>query len=365
MNEPLLRLFSYLPPYKLFIGLSLIAMIISAAASSLMALLLGEMTDLGFYQKNGIVAIWAPIALIGVSMLHSGGQFVSAYLLQKVSQAVLVIIRNQLFDRMLRWPDETVQKLQSGVVVSKFINEASMALGSASEVLTVMVRDSLQVVALLAVLLWHNWQLTLVTFVVAPFLLIVLRYVSKRMKVIQTKTQGTYGQMLGFLTEVFQAQRLVKIYNGYLFEELRFGHVNRKLQGLAIRAKIAEGLGTPTTQLITMSGVAIVVFVALIQAQADMLSFPEFVTYMSAMLLMTPAIKKLSALNGTTARMSAAATSLFEMMDIPIEKDPGKKDIGRVEGNVEFKNISYRYPDVERTALKNFNLKVEKGQMIA
>lgn len=70
-----MRLFAYLPPYKFYIFLALIAMVAAAAGSSLMALLMGKLTDLGFYQKNGLVAIWAPIALIGISVLHGGGQF--------------------------------------------------------------------------------------------------------------------------------------------------------------------------------------------------------------------------------------------------------------------------------------------------
>ena len=76
-----MRLFAYLPPYKFYIFLALIAMVAAAAGSSLMALLMGKLTDLGFYQKNGLVAIWAPIALIGSSVLHGGGQFCSSYLL--------------------------------------------------------------------------------------------------------------------------------------------------------------------------------------------------------------------------------------------------------------------------------------------
>ncbi len=365
LNAPLVRLFSYLPPYKYYILLALVAMIVSASTSSLMALLLGKLTDLGFYQKNGYVAIWAPLALIGVSTLHGAGQFASAYLLQKVSQDVLVKVRNQLFIRMIHWSDETVQKQQSSIIISKFVNEASIALGSASTVLTVIVRDSLQVVGLLLVLLWHNWQLTAVTFIVAPFLMFILRFISKRMKTLQLKSQTAFGVMLGLLTEIYQAQRLVKIYNAYGHEEARFGDINRKLKGLAIRSQVISGLGTPSTQFVTMCGVSIVVFVALIQAQNDMLSFADFVTYISAMLLMTPAIKKLASLNGTVAKMSAAADSLFNMMDIPTEEDPGNKEIGRAKGDVEFRNVNYTYPNSETPSLTNFNLKAKAGQMIA
>ena len=111
-----MRLFAYLPPYKFYIFLALIAMVAAAAGSSLMALLMGKLTDLGFYQKNGLVAIWAPIALIGISVLHGGGQLCSSYLLQKVSQEILVKLRSLMFDHMIRWPEEVVQSQESGRV---------------------------------------------------------------------------------------------------------------------------------------------------------------------------------------------------------------------------------------------------------
>ena len=360
-KEPLARLFAYLPPYKLYIGLAMVAMIIAAATSSLMALLMGKLTDLGFYQKNGLVAIWAPIALIGISLLHGGGQFCSSYLLQKISQKILVDIRSLMFDRMIRWPEETVQTEQSGRVVSRFVNEASTALSSASEVLTVLVRDSLQVIALLAVLLWHNWQLTAVTFLVAPFLVVILRTVSKKLKKLTSDSQVAFGEMLSILNETYKSERLVKVYDAYKFEEDRFAHVNRRMQGLMMRQQVVKGLGTPLTQLVSMCGVAIVVFVALLQAQRGALSLAEFVTYISAMLLMMPAIRKLANLNGTIAKMGAAAESLFQM----IEKDPGKKTLDRCRGDLEFRNVSYKYPLALEPSLRNFSLKAESGKMIA
>lgn len=361
----LYRLFSYLQPYKGYIFLALIAMVMAASGSSLMAVLMGKLTDLGFYQKNGFVAIWAPLALIAISIVHGGGQFCSAYLLQKVSQSILVKIRNLMFDNLIRWPEETVQSRPTGMVIAKFVNEASIALSGASEVLTVMVRDTIQVIALLVILVWHNWQLTLVTFIVAPALVLILRFVSKKLKELTTNSQNTFGQMLTLLTETYNSERLIKIYNAFELEKNRFGHVNRRLQGLEMRSQVVRGLGTPTTQLVTMIGVAVVVFFALYQAQKGLLTLSEFVTYISAMLLMQPAIKKLAGLNGTIAKMSAAAESLFKMIDTPIEKDPGTRVLERAKGKVEFRNVCYQYPQALAPTLKDFNLKVEPGKMIA
>lgn len=364
-NKPLMRLFYYLPPYKGMIFLAIIAMLVAAASSSLMALFMGKLTDLGFLQKNGMAAAWAPVALIGISVLHGGGQFTSAYLLQKISQDILFDIRNMMFGKMIHWPDEVVQGQQSGRVVSRFLNEASTALSNASQVLTVIVRDSLQVVALLCVLLWHNWQLTLVTLIVAPFLVFILRTVSRKMKKLTLSSQQNYGSMLAQLTETFQAHRLVKIYNAYDFETKRFAAVNDTMRKLAMRSQVVQGLGTPCTQFVTMCGVGIVVAVALMQAAAGALSLSDFVTYISAMLLMMPAIRKLANLNGSIARMEAAAESLYEMIDIVEEKDPGTRTIGSVKQGVEFRNVCYSYPNSEKNSLNNISLKVRAGQMVA
>jgi subfamily B ATP-binding cassette protein MsbA len=101
------------------------------------------------------------------------------------------------------------------------------------------------------------------------------------------------------------------------------------------------------------------------QAAAGALSLSDFVTYISAMLLMMPAIRKLANLNGSIARMEAAAESLYEMIDIVEEKNPGTRTIGSVKQGVEFRNVCYSYPNSEKNSLNNIPLKVRAGQMVA
>ena len=152
-NPYLMRLFRYLPPYKWYILAAAAAMVAGGGASSLIALVLGKLTDMGFYEQNAMVALWAPVALIGISILHGGSQYLSSYLLVKVSQSVLLEIRTLMFDRLLSWGDETFQQYRCPEVQSKFINEASTALSNAAGILTTMVRDSNQIVCLIGVLI--------------------------------------------------------------------------------------------------------------------------------------------------------------------------------------------------------------------
>lgn len=364
-NPYLMRLFRYLPPYKWYIAGAAAAMAAGGGASSLIALILGKLTDMGFYQQDPIVAVLAPIALIGVAALNGGSQYLSSYLLVRVSQSIMLEIRTLMFERISHWGDALFFKYRCAEVQAKFINEASTALSRAASVMTTMIRDSIQIVCLIGVLIYHNWKLTLVTFVVAPLLAAVLRWVSKRMKKLTTQTQQTFGELLGTIQESYQGERVVKIYDGYDYERDRFRAVNEKLKDLTLRTQRVEAAGTPLTQLIAMSGVSVVVVYALAQAQSGALTIGEFTTFLSAMLLLMPPIRHLSSLNGTTAAMTAAAESLFKVIDEEPEKDPGEKTLVDYRGAVRFENVGFAYPNADKPAVKNFSLDVKPGEMIA
>lgn len=364
-NEHLMRLFRYLPPYKgLIIGAGL-AMIAGGGASSLIALVLGKLTDMGFYEHNKMVAVWAPVALIGISILHGGTQYLSSFLLVRVSQSLLLEIRTTMFERVLSWGEPSYMGHRCGEVQSKFINEASTALGTAANVMTTIIRDSIQIICLISVLIYHNWKLTLVTFIVAPLLALVLKWVSKRIKRLTTETQKTFGDLIGTIAEAYNGQRVVKIYNGVPYERERFREVNQRLKNLVLKSQRVSAAGTPLTQLVAMSGVSIVVVVALSQAQMGSLTIGEFTTFLSAMLLLMPPIRHLSSLNGATAAMTAAAESLFKFIDEEPEKDLGTTELQRVKGAVRFEDVQFAYPNSEKQAVKLFNLDVKPGEVIA
>ena len=191
LNPSLLRLVTYLKPHRGKIAMSIVFMIGAGAASSLIAMLLGKLTDVGFYDQEAWIVVAAPIALIFISVLHGGSMFMSNYLLGKTSQAVLVKLRGEIFHKILRWPAATYQKNSTGNITSKFIFEANVALSNASKSCIILVRDSVQVVALTCVLVWNNWMLAIVSLIIAPMIFKLLRYISKRMKTIMETCQAS------------------------------------------------------------------------------------------------------------------------------------------------------------------------------
>src|SRR5207253_1053638 len=198
----------------------------------------------GFYERQPTAGLWVPLAFVGVFLVRGLASYASSYKISSVSQAVLVELRRRMFERLLHWPQTTIENTPSGMVISKFINEASNALNLAAEVMTTAVRDSLSVVALLGVLLFYNWPLTLLTV------------------------------------------------------------------GISL---------------------------ALWRARAGSLSGGEFIMFLASALLLLQPVRHLSSLNGPIARMSAAADSVFAMIDSAQEADEGTVEIERARGAIEFR----------------------------
>ena len=364
-DPDLIRIYRYLLPHKWRIALGAVFMAGAASMSSLTATLLGKLTDLGFYQQEPWVIAGAPTALIGVTLLFGFCTVASSWIMAKVSQAVLITLRTELYDRIMTWPAERYQNNPTGAVCSKFVNEANVALSGATNSLIVLIRDSLQIVALLCLLFWQNWKLTLVAFVVGPLIVITLKVIAKRIRNIVKKSQETVGFMLSRVQEAYEAQRLVKVTGSYAFEEARFEKVNRTIRRTALDRTKMESLATPITQMITMLGIAFVVGAALYEAQAGLLTIGEFVTFLAALLLLKPALQHLTGLNGTFAAIATAAHSLFEVLDAEREVDRGTVEIDRAKGEIVFDNVFLTYPGQNEPSLRGVTFVVKPGEHVA
>ena len=361
----LIRVFRYLLPHKGLILLGTVFMAGSASMSSLTATLLGQLTDQGFYEQEPEVILGAPAALIGVTLFFGLCTVASSQIMAKVSQSVLVTLRSELYERLLSWPVAQFQQYPTGALCSKFVNEANVALSGATSSLVVVIRDSLQILTLLVLLFWQNWKLTLIAFVVGPLIVFTLKQISRRIRTISERSQSSVGVMISRVQEACAAERLIKVTGSYAREVTRFEAVNQTIRQMALERIKMSSLATPLTQMITMLGIAFVVAAALLQAQAGELTTGEFITFLSALLLLKPALQHLTGLSGTFASITAAGKSLFEILDSEIEIDEGQKILSQVQGELVFENVSLTYPGKNEPNLKNVNLRIRPGEKIA
>lgn len=364
-GSSLKRLLGYLPPYKGIIALSIFFMVSAGAASSLIAWLLGKLTDVGFYNQAAWIIVAAPLGLIGVSFLHGGSMFMSNYLLGKVSQSVSATLRQQMFHRLLRWPSAAYQNNSTGAITSKFVFEANVMLSNATKSCIILVRDSSQVVGLVATLLWQDWKLSLVALIIGPLIFLLLRYVSRKMKSVMASCQESFAGILSRVKEVYEAHRLIKISNTYKAEYDRFAHINNEIYKMMVRMTKVTTLGTPASQVLCMIGIAVVLTFAVFQMQNGALDRGQFVTFLAALLLLIPPVKNLAGMNTGFIMIKMAADSIFATLDEKEEEDNGKTELDYCSGQVVFDHVSLRYPNSERDAVHDFNLTVNPGDSVA
>lgn len=365
INPSLRRLLGYLPQHKWALCGAVFFMMLAATSSSLIAMLFGKLTDLGFYDQQPWIVLAAPVALIFVACLHGGSMFMSNYLLARTSQAVLFQLRQELFTKILRWSESVYQRNITGIIASKFVNEANYALSGAAKSSIVLVRDSLQIVGLAVVLVWHDIALTLVTLLVAPAVVWLLKFVSKKIRSIVANSQKSLASLLVRVKEGYDARSIIKISNTYEFEERRFDEISQYMRNLSLKMTKISSAATPATQFIGVCGVAIVLVVAMIETQRGMLSLGEFITFLTAMMLLLPPLKRITGLNSAFVGMTVAAESIFSTLDEPAEEDRGNVELKEIKTDIVFDHVSLRYPEAQRAALQDFNLRVKAGETVA
>jgi ATP-binding cassette, subfamily B, bacterial MsbA len=360
-----LRLLRKVLAHRYILIVAVFAMTIAAGTEYLIARLTGQFVDRGIVEREAAAGLWLPLAFVGVFIVRGLAGFASTFLLNRISQSVLVDLRRDMFDKLITWPQKAFEDTPSGIVISKFINEASNALNLAAEVMTTAVRDSLTVAVLLGVLLYYNWQLTLVTLVVAPLIALALRAFSGRLRRLSLANQAMLGELTRAVQEGHEGSRVIKVYGGQEQEHERFEHINGKLRRFALKMQVAWSAATPVTQVIAAVGLAFVFGVALWQARTQQLSAGDFVTFLTAALMLLGPLRHLAGLNGPLARMLAAGESVFALIDSPSEQETGTREIERAAGGVRFRDVSFSYPTASTAALTSINLDVHAGELIA
>jgi subfamily B ATP-binding cassette protein MsbA len=216
---------------------------------------------------------------------------------------------------------------------------------------------------LLIYLFYSNWMLSLVFVGIAPIIVLLVSYVSKRLRRISKKIQESIGDMTHITSELVGGHRVVRSYGGEDYERQRFldSSLYNRRQSLKLATTMA--VHNPIMQFIIAVALSFLMYMALyFMKQA---SVGEFVGYLTAAFLLPKPIRQLSDANSDIQKGIAAAESLFEILDEPGEIDDGSYQAERCQGALEFKNLTFQYVGANEPALVDINFKAEPGQTIA
>jgi len=360
------RIYSRLLPYWKAVVVALVLVAISSATQPVLAVIMKPLLDDGFTGAKPYYVWSIPLAVIGLMFVRGITTYASTYLFAWVANKMLLTLRGDMFTRLLSLPDEEFKRGDTGRLLNRFTIDAGTMTGVATEVVTVIVREVLTVVALLGVLLYMSWQLTVIVFLVMPASVFVAKLVSRRLRRINRDTVNMNAELTRVVGEAIDAQRVIKLFDGYERENARFSYVNGRLRRFAMRAASADAALSPITQFFVAIAVAGVIFVALYQANSGVLTVGSFAAFMAALGQIFDPIKRLTNITGTMQRMLVAAESVFKLVDQDAERDTGEREFpAEVRGHIEFEGVHHRFPDAHRDTVSNVSFSVQPGQTVA
>jgi subfamily B ATP-binding cassette protein MsbA len=360
-----LRLLGHVKPHWRVFALALAATAGTAATEPLFPALMKPLLDGGFAREPTYPPFVFAAAIVGVFVLRGILTFFSHYCMAWVSNRVVMDLRGLMFARLLRLPARYYDDVTSGALLSRVAYDVSGVTSAATSVLTVIVRDSLAVAGLLAWLLYLDWKLTLVALLVGPFVALLVRAFSGRLRRMSREGQRAMGDLTHVLQETIDNHRVVKLFGGQDYEARRFAHANQKLRGYGMRQTIPAALIVPLTQFLASVALAIIVYLALEQSLAARTSIGEFVSFITAMLMLLAPLKRLTDVNAPLQRGLAAAESVFGLLDTPAEEDRGTVALGRARGEIRYENVSFTYPARSEPALCGIDLAIRPGETVA
>jgi subfamily B ATP-binding cassette protein MsbA len=348
------------------LGLAILFMAGAAATQPTLAVAMKPLLDEGFSGAKPEYVWQVPLAIIGLITLRGVCNFFSDYLLAWVANNVLLGVRADMFEKLLSMPDSEFKKGDTGRLLNRFTVDAGNVTGYATEVLTVLVRESLVVVAMIAVLLYMSWELTLIILVTMPVSVLISRAFIARLRRINRDTVNMNAELTRVVSEGIDGQRVIKLFDGYAFERKRFAYVSGRLRRFDMRASTSDAAMTPITQVVTAIAVAAVIAVALSQANSGTLTVGSFAAFMAALAQIFDPIKRLTKVAARMQKMLVSAESVFTLVDQASEPETGTKTFeGRALGKVEFHNVSHRFADGQTNTLSNVSVTVEPGQTVA
>ena len=360
-----LRLLKIARPYwKVFVASLVFTILVSATEPALPALM-KPLLDGSFVQRDPLLMKLIPLAIVGLFLLRGVFTFAANYATSWLATRVVLELRNSMFAKLLTLPTRDFDNSPAGALIANVAYNVNSVTSAGTNVITVVVRDSFTIVGLLAWLLYLNWQLTLITLVMAPVIAVTVRYFTLRLRRMYRGAQQAMQDITHVLGETIEAHKVVKIFGGQEYEKRRFFDATNRLRRFDIKQTVAAGLNVPLVQLLAAIALAIIIYLATQQAAQDKTTVGGFVSFITAMLMLLAPIKRLTGVNEALQRGLAAAEVVFDLLDRPGEEDRGTRALTRVRGQVRYEHVSLRYEPDAPLVLDDVSLAIAPGETVA
>ena len=369
------RLLAYLKPQLPAVFTSILGFLIFAATTPLAAAWLGWTID-AIESKDLDWRVYSPLLCIAIAFIRGVGGFLGGYSIAHVANYLIHRMRSQIMEHTLDLPVRFFDRAEPGRLISKVTYDVNQITGAVTNAVTVVLREGLTVIGLLAALFYVDWQLSLAFLLIAPIVGKTVSIASRYFRRYSTQMQDSMGEVTQIIGESIRGHHVVRTFNAK-------GQVNEKFDAASERNRTqnmkmagTELISTPVIQLLVSSAIAGLIWFLMAPEFMRDRSSGDFVTFLTMAASLAKPIRQLSQINSVIQRGLSAASSIFSLLDEPGEVDCGEKTLPRAIEHIEFDNVRFAYApasenhlgeiqETSESAVDGVSFDVEAGQTIA
>ena len=359
------RLLVYVRPHWREFLTALFGMLSDAAVASIFTALIKPMIDRVFIAHDPVMTFWLPIIIVALFAYRGFASYIGGLGLARIGRVIVEVMRNQVFERYLGFPSSRFAREPSGHMLARLTYTSEQVAGAAADSLKTMILDGFMVLGMIIVMLRDSAPLTLVLFVEAPLVAVVVYKVGQRYRRMNRRIQDTIGSFSGVIDEAVGGFREVRIYGGRAYERKRFADINARIRALNVKVYATNALATSVVQTVAAMGLALVIFIATLPLMLHHITAGAFMSLITAMLLMLPSLKRLTTVQANLQRGVVAAQDLFAVIDAPAERDDGTVDLQQCRGDIRLEAVRMTYDGAEVPALNGVDLHCAAGRVTA
>ncbi len=303
------------------------------------------------------------LALYAISAIFS---FVQGFVMTGIAQKVTYKLREDISIKINKLPMKYFDKKTHGEVLSIITNDVDTLSTNLNQSITQIITSVCTVVGILIMMLSISWELTLISLIVLPISLFIVKNVVKKSQKYFKAQQDYLATVNGQVEETYGGLNIVKAFNSEEKAMKEFKKANKELYDSAWKSQFLSGLMFPIMNFVSnigYVGVAVAGGYLAINGTITVGNIQSFIQYNRQY---THPINEIAQISGMIQAMIAAAERVFDFLEQDEEKDTSKEniDILNIKGNVEFNHVNFGY-DENRTIINDFSSKIKEGQKIA
>ena len=347
------------------LSLTFLFIIITSLTTAATAWLLDPAIKEIFENKNIKMLYFIPLAIVLTFIIKAFAIYGTRIVTIKVGIKIIKNIQTLMAKKFLLSDISHITKKHSGKYLSNFTNDTGILFGVLTGVVVTLFKETFTLIALLGLMFYHDWQLSLLAIIMIPIAAFSSKNLGKKMgKKVHISLEAS-DKFMKFLSEMIKGSWLIKIYQKEEEELKRISMIiDERFKAIRKVEQTRLGAG-PIMEIISAMAIAIVVFFAGYRSMQGAITLGEFVSFLAALMLAYQPVRALAGINIGLQEGISAAKRIYEIIDQKNEiyHDENAPSLELKNASIEFKNISFSYPDGTH-ALKNLSAKIEGGTKV-